>query len=362
MSPPRSKFFGLSWLVLSLTTLSAIVILLLWLFENAPAKAKEVENFSQANQQEIPEAPKLTPAQVEFWEYLEPFNRLPENPTDEAIAVYNTKGIAPEFRYLKESKTSVLGDIKGLTDHRELFVKRYPWVGSILDEYSIDIPISTERFSGTAEEIGKKYEEFMNTSAKLGANATNEKIFVTNFLEGLLVVDYLYARGTTDDKDHGLKVIDGVFHANGVIHPFHKTLERKLLTPASMDIGWPIIADYPERLWALTPNRIWRGFFYYGSAGKVNFNKWMLKTDGIREMQNPNRQELYRGLIHNEQVRVGLLSYSIYTMHLNEVVRPSDGSGLIVIKILFKRLYPKDHDKKYRQYLALLDAAYPIIK
>jgi hypothetical protein len=58
---------------LLLCTLVAIVTTLLWLFQGAPAKAiesksKAVENFSQANQQDIPEAPKLTPAQVEFWE------------------------------------------------------------------------------------------------------------------------------------------------------------------------------------------------------------------------------------------------------------------------------------------------------
>lgn len=114
------------------------------------------QNSSKSNALTNKRTPQIpyTPAQKEFWNYLEQFNRLPDNPSKEMIAVFNAKGIPPKFRYFKASKTSVLGDIKGLTAHRKRLVKRYPWVKPLLDQYSIEVPISTLRFSGNAEDIG----------------------------------------------------------------------------------------------------------------------------------------------------------------------------------------------------------------
>lgn len=301
----------------------------------------------------------LTPAQEEFWKYLEQFNRLPENPTEEMIAVFNAKGIAPEFRYLKASKTSVLGDSKGLTAHRERFVKRYPWVQPLLDQYSIDVPISSERFSGTAKEIGEKYEKLMMVCRKCNATPENEKTFVINYLEGLLVVDFIYACGAAKDKQEAMDVIDGVFTANELLDPFRKNLEARFIAPASRDIGWAAIADYPELIWGNTPACVSSGFGEYSPSVKINFSKWMLLTKSIRGSDSDNTQKIYRGIIHNEQVKLGLLSYSIYSAHSHELGRPADAPWLIVIKILFKRLYPKDHVARYNQYLTLLDAAYP---
>jgi hypothetical protein len=319
----------------------------------SPAKTAEVQ---------APPKVVLTPAQVEFWSYLEQFNRLPENPTEDMVAVYNTKGIAPEFHYLKASKTSVLGNIKGLTAHRKLFVKRYPWVQPLLDHYAIEVPISTERFSGTAEEIGEKYEKLMMISRKCEDTPANEKIFVTNYLEGLLVVDFIYTSGSTTDKQQAMDVIDGVFTANTLLDPFRKKLEASFMTPASRDIGWAAIADYPELIKANTPATISQGFFSYSPADKVNFGKWMLHINSVRKADNKNLNKICRSLIHNEQVNIGLFSYSIYSAHSHELGRPAEAPWLIVIQILFKRLYPKDHSARYKQYLSKLDAAYPKIK
>ncbi len=311
--------------------------------------------------QNTPPAPELSPAQVEFWNYLEQFNRLPEKPSADAIVVYHTSGIAPEFQYLEVTKTSVLGDIKGLTEHRERFVKRYTWVQPLMDKYSIVVPISRERFSGSAKEISEKYDKLMLVSRECKATPVNEKTFVTNYLEGLLVVDFIYACGTPKDKQDGMNVIDGVFRANALLDPFRENLEVRFIAPATRDIGWAAIADYPELIWGITPSLISTGFFHYNPADKVNFSKWMLRTKAIRGIEDANEQKTYRGTIHNEQVRVGLLSYSIYSAHSHELGRPADDPWLVVIKILFKRLYPEDHTDQFQRYLTLLDAAYPKI-
>jgi hypothetical protein len=225
--------------------------------------AESIENKLEKPHEvkQSPQASELTPAQVEFWNYLEQFNRLPEEPTEEAIVVFNAKGIAPDFCHLETSKSSVLGNLPGLAAHRDIFPQRYPWVRQLLDDYSIKIPISVGRFSGNAGEIGQHYTKLMRAYHRCEETRANEKALVVNFLEGLLVVDYLYACGTPEDKREAMKVIDGVFQVNYISHPFRKALGEKLLSPASRDIGWPAIADYPELIWGLTPILIRGGFF-----------------------------------------------------------------------------------------------------
>ena len=304
----------------------------------------------------------LTPAQEEFWKYLEQFNRLPENPTEEMVAVYNTKGIAPEFHYLKASGKSVIGDIKGLTAHRDRFIKRYSWVQPLLDQYSIEIPISALRFSGTAEEIGEKYEKLMMVNWKCKATPENEKSYVTNYLEGLLVVDFVYACGTANDKRESMEIIDGVFEANMILHPFRKSLEKKFMAPASREIGWAVIADLPELTERMTRILVKNGFSEISPADRVSLRIWMLNTKALRQTENERDKELHQGMNHNDYVRVGLLDYAIFKLHTYEVVRPHDNPELVVIKILFKRLFPKDHAAQYQRYLTLLNNAYPKIK
>jgi hypothetical protein len=306
-----------------------------------------------------PRPEQLNPAQLEFWNYLETFNRLPENPTPIAVAVFHAKGIAPEFRSLAVSKTSVLGNLAGLTAQRELFVTRYPWVAPLLEHYAIQVPVSGERFSGTAAEIGEKYAALIKTSVRCAHNPGNEKALVRNFLEGLLVVDYVYASGTAQDKQAAMAIVDGVFQINGIIHPFRKALETSLLTPASRDIGWAAIANFPELICGQTTNLVRGGFADLSLAERVNFSKWRLRTPGLREMENLNERKFEAGMIHNDQVRGGLLSYSIYTAHCQEVIRPRDSPGLVVIEKLFQRLFPRDFPDQYQRYLTLLNAAYP---
>ncbi len=304
-------------------------------------------------------APKRTPAQIEFWNYLEPFNRLPEKPSEAAIAVYNTKGIAPKFRYLENSKTSVFGDTAGLAAHRARFVKRYPWVQPLLEHYGIEVPIPTERFSGSVKEIGQKYEQLMLASHKCANTPANEKTFVSNYLEGLLVVDFIYACGTPKDKQEAIPVLDGVFIANTLSLPFNKALGASFMTPASRDIGWAVMADFLGQISGMTRILIRSGFSEYSPADNVNFCKWLLRIQEQHPMLSKNDQDMYRGHINNEQVSVGLLSYAIYCAHTNEGVDPHRAPGSVIIGILFNRLYPKDHAAQYQRYQTLFNAAYP---
>ena len=278
------------------------------------------------------------------------------------VAVYNTKGIAPAFHAIKESDTSVIGDIEGLTAHRELFPKRYPWVQPLLDQYDIEIPISDERFSVDVQVIDTNYKILMSVSQKCEDTPENEKIFVTNYLEGLLVVDFVYACGTANDKRESMEIIDGVFEANMILHPFRKSLEKKFMAPASREIGWAVIADLPELTERMTRILVKNGFSEISPADRVSLRIWMLNTKALRQTENERDKELHQGMNHNDYVRVGLLDYAIFKLHTYEVVRPHDNPELVVIKILFKRLFPKDHAAQYQRYLTLLNNAYPKIK
>jgi hypothetical protein len=304
-------------------------------------------------------ASKRTPAQIGFWNFLEPLNRLPDNPSEAAIAVYNTKGLAPKFRYLEASKTFVLGDIAGLTAHREHFVKSYTWVQPLLEHYAINVPISPERFSGTAKEIGKKYKQLMMASHKCADSPANEKAYVSNYLEGLLVVDFIYACGTPKDKQEAMPILDGVFTANALSLPFNKALGASFIAPASREIGWSVMADFIGQASEMTRVLIRSGFAEYSPADNVNFCKWLLRIQEQHPMLSKNERDMYRGHINNEQVGVGLLSYAIYYAHTPEGIDPHQAPGSIVIGILFKRLYPKDHAAQYQRYQTLLNAAYP---
>lgn len=301
----------------------------------------------------------LTPAQIEFWKYLEKFNRLPDNPTEEMVAVYNTKGIPQKFHTIKESENSVIGDIQGLTAHREIFPKRYPWVQTLLDRYEIEIPISAERYSGNMREIGRGYEILMSACRKFKDKPEDEKAFVTNYLEGLLVVDFIHACGSSTDKQKSRDLIDGVFRVNPMIHPFKSKLDADLITPATKQIGWAIYGNFPEFMDGMGPAVIFGGYSRENHVDRVDFLKWMMTTKGIPKMETEYHQKIHQGLIHNELVNAGLLSYSIYKLHSHEEVRPKDSPGLVVIEILFKRLFPRDHAAEYQRYLSLLDAAYP---
>ncbi len=275
------------------------------------------------------------------------------------MAVYNTKGIAPAFHAIKESDTSVIGDIEGLTAHRELFPKRYPWVQPLLDQYDIEIPISDERFSVDVQVIDTNYKILMSVSQKCEDTPENEKIFVTNYLEGLLVVDFIYSSGSATDKQKSQRIIDGVFDVNLVRHPFRSKLEASLIRPATKQIGWAVYGDFPQFMDGLGPAVIFGGFSKNNHADRVDFYKWMMSTKGIPKVETEYHQKIHQDLIHNELVNAGLLSYSIYKLHTYKAVRPENSPGLVVIKILFKRLFPKDHAAEYQRYLSLLDAAYP---
>lgn len=202
----------------------------------------------------------MNTAQKEFWDYLNQFNRLPENASEEAVAIYSAKGTAPSFEYLSPSLFSVLGDIEGLKKHRDLFALRYPWVKSLTVEYGLEIAVSEKRFSGTAKEIGNKYSSLVKKFRGWDNKEYTEAEYVSSVLEGLLVVDYVYARGTESDRDSADDIWRGVFTAFYMSHSFEKELAHKLIIPATRDIGWATIAAYPEKMWGQTPSMLLSGF------------------------------------------------------------------------------------------------------
>jgi hypothetical protein len=256
----------------------------------------------------------------------------------------------------------VIGDIKGLIAHRVQFIRRYSWVQPLLDQYAIEIPISEERFSGTIVEIAEKYRKFSCIHRECSPTPENEKSYVRDYLEGLLVVDYIYACGTEKNRRESMTIIEGVFYKNYLYNSLIKKLEPTFTSHASRDIGWAIIADYPELIWGNMLSNVGQGFFLHSPANKINFYKWILSAKGIPGMDNAPLRNAYRGMMHNEIVNRNMLSFAIHAAHSYEIGRPSDAPWQIVIKILFKRLYPKDHGARYKEYLALLDAAYPKIK
>lgn len=311
----------------------------------------------------IQHSPKdgMNDAQREFWDYLEQFNTLPENPSEHAVGIFNAKGVAPTFEYLPPSPNSVFGDVDGLREHRELFVDRYPWAKKLINQYDLEIPISEKRFARSAKGIEYQYNKLMRTLGGCEANDETKRQFVLNFLEGLLVVDYVYARGTSEDREVADDVWRGVFVVNYMIHPFEKELAEDLIIPATRDIGWATISAYPEKMWGLTPSMLTRGFRLYAPVERVKVAKWLLFTDGIPQKANDLESSVHWGLMHNWRMEAGLSEYSIYAAHCTEAVRPADKPWGQVVKNVFRITYGKDFNSEYSKYKRLLDAAYPKI-
>ncbi len=307
---------------------------------------------------EPPSKNGMNNAQREFWKYLERFNRLPENASEEALAIYNTKGIAPSFQYLTPSLDSVLGNIELLKQHRKIFGERYPWVNTLIKEYDLEVPISEERFSGTAKQIGKNYETLMTKFIGFKLGDLKEREFVANLLEGLLVVDFVYAKGNENDRDSADDIWRGVFKFN-LGNPFSVALSDKLIIPATKQIGWATIATTPKKMWGLTTAMLSGGFHSHAPVERIQLSKWILLTDGIPGKASSPEKNLDWGLMHNCHMQAGLKEYSIYVAHCIEGVRPAEKPWGQVISNIFRITYGKESKKEYTQYKQLLDAAYP---
>lgn len=303
----------------------------------------------------------MTPEQIKFWDYLASFNRLPDNPSEEAVAIYHAKGIAPHFNYLEPSKRSVLGDLDGLKKHRELFPTRYPWVATLLRAYALEIPISAERFKGTAKEIGNNYKDLMETHMGCKASDETEKQFVAHVLEGLLVVDYVYARGSAEDRSVAHEIWQGVVTTNGITHPFDESLGESLIIPATYDIAWAAIADTPGKMWGVATSNILSGFRHRAPLKRTEFAKWVLLNAEIPGRAEKPEDDVFWGLLHNWRMQAGLRQYSIYALHRGKYARPQDSSWGAVIQSVFRIHFGTQHKVEYAKYRQLLDAAYPKI-
>lgn len=296
-------------------------------------------------------------AQKEFWNYLEQFNRLPENPTDVMQRIFDTKGVAPDFIYLSSSKSSVFGNIKGAMAHSAVFTQRYPWVRKLLEKYQITLDVDEILFAGSAQQILQNYQGF--TENKL--NLSNRVTYTKQWLECLLVLDYVFAHGSMEDRNSGIDLMSFIFDPPAIKYSSVEKLEElgyEMEVPAARDIAMALIDDFPEEVSELAsvyPLMIFENCL--SPDNFVNYAKWALRVEAFKKWENTRR--LYIAHVGNSCVRNALKSYTVYWYHCHEAVRPEKGWADIAIQQLFKGLYSDNHKQEYGKYIKLLDTAYP---
>lgn len=82
----------------------------------------ETELYPIKQNPEFPARPAkdlTTPAQQAFWDYIETFNRLPDNPTEVQKEIFATRGEAPQFKVISTSPKSVFNDVEGMRRTRK---------------------------------------------------------------------------------------------------------------------------------------------------------------------------------------------------------------------------------------------------
>lgn len=303
---------------------------------------------------------EMNTAQKEFWDYLEEFNRLPENPTEEMKKMFETKGVAPDFIYLTPSETSVFGNLEGAESHREVFAQRYPWVKNLIEKYQITLEVDKNLFSGTTQEILKKYDHYTETDLSL----SDRPLFTKQWLECLLILDYVYSYGSKEDRKSGVALISDIFDPPACSSIALDGLEKmghEMEVPAARDIAMALFDDFPEQVSELTcsyPNMIFK--HCNNQVEFLNYVKWALRVETFRKWEN--KTKLYQAYVGNSCVSNGLKSYTIYWYHCHKDVRPGKGWADLAIQQIFKDIYGQNHKQEYAKYQKLLDAAYPLNK
>jgi hypothetical protein len=305
-----------------------------------------------------PDEQVITSAQRELWNYLEGFNRLPDSPTAIAKKMFATKGEAPEFVYLSTSDESVFGNIEGLQAHLENFPQRYPWVEKLVEKYGIKLETNQKLFADSTSQILQRYKQYTEGSIIL----TKRKTFVKQWLECLLVVDYVFARGSVQDRKDGFMLLNHVFYvpAYGCTR-IEKLAElgHELEIPANHEIALALMDDFPEDvpiqlLWfpgmtfeeCLAPDYL------------LNYSKWALRVIASDKWHAFRR--MCRVNAGNHCVRNQLLAYTIYWYHCNPQGRPEKGWADVAVKRLFHRIFGKSVNQEYSKYTKLLNSAYPV--
>ncbi len=319
---------------------------------------------------ELPARPSkdiITPAQQAFWDYIETFNRLPDNPTEVQKEIFATRGEAPQFKVISISPTSVFNDVEGMKAHRKLFTERYPWVKRLLEKEQITLEVNESIYQGTAKEISDKHRQMVGeSSGNYFQPRRNRSLFTKRWLESLLVVDYIFACGSEQDRIDGFHLLTPTFTAlapRGDEATGRKEHGKELEIPAIFDIGIAIANQFSENMRGYVPeillNALARVTLSTGdTASYIEFLKWSLRVDALKKLESD--MDFHRILVGNACAENQMFHYIIYWYHLHEEVRPIEGSSAVAVKNLFNRIYGKQEGpKEHKKYLALLDAAYP---
>lgn len=316
------------------------------------------------------------PAQQAFWDYLENFNRLPENPTDLQRRIFATQGKSKTFLIISTSPTSIMGNASGIKAYQPTFVARYPWVKTLLEKEGVTLEVDETVFQGQPMEVVKKHGQ------KLSANADayfvpllNRRVFIKRWLECLMAIDYIFAHGNKDDHKYGMYLVEQTVLATVMGASQRDERGDELEVPAVCDIIIPIANRFPEnvseKLVKYTPYLITGD---KNAPAHVDALKWMLEVKEFAKWEK--LAENRRLEIGNQYVKHGLTHYAVYWHHLGKNTRPNPKSTGVAIKALFHRIFDsadygnwveaewsegKANGKaEHQKYLALLDAAYPL--
>ncbi len=318
---------------------------------------------------ELPARPAndvITPAQQAFWDYIETFNRLPDNPTEVQKEIFETRGEAPQFKVISTSPKSVFNDVEGMKAHRKLFPKRYPWVKRLLEKEKITLEVNASIYQGTAKEISDKHHQLVSWAQGNYFQPEGERsVFTKRWLESLLVIDYIFACGSEQDRIDGFGLLTESFKAavSGGEATGRKEHGRELEIPATFDIGIAIANQFPENMRGYVPeiliNALARVTSSTGhTASYIECLKWSLRVEVLKKLESD--LNFNRVMVGNRCAENQMFHYIIYWYHLHEEVRPFEGSSAVAVKNLFNRIYGKvEGPKEHKKYMALLDAAYP---
>jgi hypothetical protein len=334
------------------------------------SESTDAEGFAVKINPELPARPAkdaITPEQQAFWDYIEIFNRLPDNPTEVQQEIFATRGEAPKFKVISISPKSVLTDVEGMKAHRERFAQRYPWVKRLLKKEQINLEVNASIYQGTAKEISDKHRQMVDESyGNYFQPEGTRSAFTKRWLESLLVVDYIFACGSEQDRIDGFSLLTQAFAAlapRGDEATGRKEYCKELEIPAIFDIGIAITNQFPENMRGYVPeiliNALARVTSSTGhTASYIECLKWSLRVEALKKLESD--MDFHRVMVGNRCVENQMFHYTIYWYHLHEEVRPFEGSSAVAIKNLFSRLYGKEEGpKEHKKYMALLDAAYP---
>ena len=291
------------------------------------------------------------------------FNRLPDNPTEDQREILETRGEAPSFKFISTSSKSVFSNVEGMKAHRKLFAERYPWVKNLLEKEQITLEVDEAIFQGTTKEIiDKHFDKVACTHGDYFQPKGNRTVFTKRWLESLLVIDYIFACGSEQDRIDGFHFLaqtitaaaDAADKATGRVERC-----RELEIPAAFDIVIAIANQFPDQVPEQLINFLPGLTSSSGHiASYIECLKWSLRVESFKKWKD--LMTFHEIQVGNLCVRNGMFHYPIYWYHLHENVRPTPGSTAVAVKALFTRIYGKQEGmKEHKKYLILLDAAYP---